>query len=59
MAKPDYDIAWPRGLDEQDPDLAYPELPVSLTGSSTISTACAPIWPRSAASLRSRPSPGW
>lgn len=28
--KPDYKIIWPEGLDEQDPDLAYPELPVSL-----------------------------
>jgi hypothetical protein len=29
--KPDYDIVWPSGLDEQDPDLAYVSLPVSLT----------------------------
>jgi hypothetical protein len=28
--KPDYKIIWPPGLDEQDPDLAYPNLPVSL-----------------------------
>ena len=28
--KPDYEIVWPPGLDEQDPDLAYPKLPVSL-----------------------------
>jgi hypothetical protein len=28
--KPDYKLAWPPGLDEQDPDLAYPKLPVSL-----------------------------
>jgi hypothetical protein len=28
--KPDYKIAWPEGLNEQDPDLAYPNLPVSL-----------------------------
>ncbi|MBS0537225.1 MAG: hypothetical protein JSR47_00630 [Proteobacteria bacterium] len=28
--KPDYKIVWPQGLDEQDPDLAYPNLPVSL-----------------------------
>jgi hypothetical protein len=28
--KPDYNIVWPEGLDEQDPDLAYPQLPVSL-----------------------------
>jgi hypothetical protein len=29
--KPDYKVVWPPGLDEQDPDLAYPELPASLT----------------------------
>jgi hypothetical protein len=29
--KPDYRIAWPTGLDEQDPDLDYPKLPVNLT----------------------------
>lgn len=29
--KPDYNIVWPKGLDEQDPDLAYPRLPVSLS----------------------------
>lgn len=28
--KPDYKVVWPPGLDEQDPDLAYPNLPVSL-----------------------------
>jgi hypothetical protein len=28
--KPDYKLVWPEGLDEQDPDLAYPKLPVSL-----------------------------
>jgi len=28
--KPDYKVVWPAGLDEQDPDLAYPNLPVSL-----------------------------
>ena len=28
--KPGYKIVWPEGLDEQDPDLAYPHLPVSL-----------------------------
>lgn len=30
LAKPDYQIRWPQGLDEKDPDLAYPDLPVSL-----------------------------
>jgi hypothetical protein len=29
--KPDYRIAWPVGLDEADPDLAFPNLPVSLS----------------------------
>jgi len=29
-AKPDYRVVWPAGLDETDPDLAYPKLPVSL-----------------------------
>jgi hypothetical protein len=29
--KPDYKVAWPAGLDEQDPDLAYPDLPANLT----------------------------
>lgn len=29
-AKPDYRVVWPEGLDEQDPDLAYPTLPVNL-----------------------------
>jgi hypothetical protein len=28
--KPDYQVAWPAGLDEQDPDLSHPNLPVSL-----------------------------
>lgn len=28
--KPAYRLAWPTGLDEQDPDLAYPRLPVRL-----------------------------
>src|SRR5262245_14567196 len=28
--KPDYKVVWPEGLSEQDPDLAYPTLPVSL-----------------------------
>ena len=28
--KPDYRLVWPPGLDELDPDLAYPRLPVSL-----------------------------
>lgn len=28
--KPDYKVVWPAGLDEQNPDLAYPNLPVSL-----------------------------
>ena len=28
--KPDYKVVWPPGLDEQNPDLAYPNLPVSL-----------------------------
>ena len=28
--KPDYRVVWPEGLDEADPDLAYPRLPVSL-----------------------------
>ena len=29
--KPDHRIAWPQGLDEQDPDLVYANLPVFLT----------------------------
>jgi hypothetical protein len=29
--KPDYKIAWPRGLDEIDPDLGRPDLPVNLS----------------------------
>lgn len=28
--KPDYRVVWPEGLDERDPDLAYPHLPVNL-----------------------------
>jgi hypothetical protein len=28
--KPDYKVVWPSGLDEQDPDLNYPDLPISL-----------------------------
>jgi hypothetical protein len=28
--KPDYKVVWPPGLDEQDPDLSYPNLPVKL-----------------------------
>jgi hypothetical protein len=28
--KPDYKVVWPPGLDEQDPDLAYPNLPINL-----------------------------
>ena len=28
--KPDYEIAWPHGLDEVDPDLGRPDLPVNL-----------------------------
>lgn len=28
--KPDYRVVWPTGLDESDPDLAYPNLPVKL-----------------------------
>ncbi len=28
--KPDYKLQWPEGLDEADPDLAYPRLPVNL-----------------------------
>ncbi|HTR85441.1 MAG TPA: hypothetical protein VMI56_13250 [Reyranella sp.] len=28
--KPDYKVVWPPGLDEQDPDLDYPNLPVNL-----------------------------
>jgi hypothetical protein len=29
-AKPDYTIEWPPGLDEADPDLGHPSLPVNL-----------------------------
>ena len=29
--KPNYNIVWPPGLDEQDPDLSYPRLPVNLS----------------------------
>jgi hypothetical protein len=28
--KPDYHVVWPAGLDEQDPDLSFPNLPVNL-----------------------------
>lgn len=28
--KPDYRLQWPEGLDESDPDLSYPRLPVNL-----------------------------
>lgn len=28
--KPDYQLVWPAGLDEQDPDLAHPGLPLRL-----------------------------
>ena len=28
--KPDYRLDWPDGLDEKDPDLAYPKLPINL-----------------------------
>src|SRR5262249_17045487 len=28
--KPDYRVVWPEGLDEFDPDLAYPKLPTNL-----------------------------
>jgi hypothetical protein len=28
--KPDYRLVWPAGLDEVDPDLSYPDLPVNL-----------------------------
>lgn len=31
LPKPDYEIHWPQGLDERDPDLRFPHLPVSLT----------------------------
>jgi hypothetical protein len=29
--KPDYDIVWPKGLDEFDPDITRPDLPVNLS----------------------------
>lgn len=29
--KPNYEIAWPQGLDEHDPDLSRPDLPVNLS----------------------------
>jgi hypothetical protein len=29
--KPDYKVVWPQGLDEHNPDLAYPNLPSNLT----------------------------
>jgi hypothetical protein len=28
--KPDYRVVWPEGLDELDPDISYPHLPVNL-----------------------------
>ena len=28
--KPDYDVRWPDGLDEFNPDLGYPDLPIQL-----------------------------
>ncbi len=28
--KPDYKVVWPAGLDENNPDLSYPDLPVNL-----------------------------
>jgi hypothetical protein len=31
LPKPPYQVVWPDGLDELDPDLSYPNLPVSLT----------------------------
>jgi hypothetical protein len=31
LPKPDYEIHWPQGLDEQNPDLRFPNLPVNLT----------------------------
>ncbi len=30
-SKPDYTLAWPAGLDENDPDLSRPDLPVNLS----------------------------
>ena len=30
-AKPDYKLAWPKGLDEQDPDIARTDLPINLS----------------------------
>jgi hypothetical protein len=30
LARPDHSLHWPKGLDEKDPDLSYPDLPVSL-----------------------------
>ena len=29
--KPDYEIVWPKGLDEMDPDITRPDLPVNLS----------------------------
>ena len=29
--KPDYEITWPKGLDEMDPDITRPDLPVNLS----------------------------
>ena len=31
LPKPDYEIRWPQGLNERDPDLRFPVLPVILT----------------------------
>lgn len=31
LAKPDYEVRWPQGVDEKDPDLAYPKLPINLS----------------------------
>ena len=50
--KPDYKVVWPPGLDEQDPDLAYPDLPINLNIIEATSTASAATSPASAASLR-------
>jgi len=30
-AKPDYKLAWPKGLDEQNPDIARTDLPINLS----------------------------
>jgi len=29
--KPHYNVVWPQGLDEKDPDLSYPDMPVNLS----------------------------